>query len=72
MLRAGGGIEAKSGFGRGGFEFQQGFAALPGLSVFADAGPAGIITFMRWLASASISATIRRLSAAIVKTIRMS
>jgi len=38
MLRAGGGIEAGSGFGRGGFEFQPGFAALPGLSVFADAG----------------------------------
>jgi hypothetical protein len=41
MLRAGGGVEAKSGFGRTGFEFQPGFAALPGLSVFADAGAGG-------------------------------
>lgn len=41
MLRAGGGVEAGSGFGRGGFEFQPGFAALPGLSVFADAGGGG-------------------------------
>lgn len=38
MLRAGGGIEAGDGFGRAGFEFQPGFAALPGLSIFADAG----------------------------------
>lgn len=38
MVRAGGGVEAGSGFGRGGFEFQPGFAALPGLSIFADAG----------------------------------
>lgn len=41
MLRAGGGVEARSGFARGGFEFQPGFAALPGLSVFADAGGGG-------------------------------
>lgn len=41
MLRAGGGIEGGSGFGKGGFEFQPGFAALPGLSVFADAGGGG-------------------------------
>ncbi len=38
MLQAGGGIEGPSWYGRGGFEFQPGFAALPGLSIFADAG----------------------------------
>jgi hypothetical protein len=37
-LQASGGIEATSWYGRGGFEYQPGFAALPGLSVFADAG----------------------------------
>lgn len=41
MLRAGGGIDTGKGFGKGGFEFQPGFAALPGLSVFADAGGGG-------------------------------
>jgi hypothetical protein len=38
MLQAGGGIEGPSWYGRGGFEYQPGFAALPGLSIFADAG----------------------------------
>jgi hypothetical protein len=41
MLRAGGGIDTGKGFGKAGFEFQPGFAALPGLSVFADAGGGG-------------------------------
>jgi len=38
MLQASGGIEGPSWYGRGGFEYQPGFAALPGLSIFADAG----------------------------------
>jgi hypothetical protein len=41
MLRAGGGIDTGKGFGKGGFEYQPGFAALPGLSIFADAGGGG-------------------------------
>ncbi len=38
MLQGETGIEGPSWYGRGGFEYQPGFAALPGLSVFADAG----------------------------------
>jgi len=38
MMKVGGGIEAKSWYGRAGFEYQPGFAALPGLSIFADGG----------------------------------
>jgi hypothetical protein len=41
MLRAGGGVDTGKGFGKVGFEFQPGFAALPGLSLFADAGGGG-------------------------------
>ncbi len=37
-LQTSGGIEGPSWYGRGGFEYQPGFAALPGLSIFADAG----------------------------------
>ncbi|MGE0152791.1 MAG: hypothetical protein AB7R90_09235 [Reyranellaceae bacterium] len=41
MLKVGGGVDTSAGFARGGFEFQPGFAALPGLSIFADAGGGG-------------------------------